>query len=45
MLARSMVFGVTLLLGALALEVMFGVNLGIANWVHRVLDPGGLVHL
>lgn len=45
MLARSMILGVTLLLGALALEVMFGINLGISSWVQRLLDPDALVQL
>lgn len=34
MLTKTLVLVITLTLGALALEVVFGVHLGIRAWVH-----------
>ena len=40
MLARILALMMTAAIGALALEVVFGVHLGISGWVHRVFDAG-----
>jgi hypothetical protein len=47
MLTKVMAILMILAVGALVLEVVFGVHLGIAAWVHRVLDTGqaGFVRL
>lgn len=42
MLAKVVALAMTLLIAALALEMVFGVHLGIERWMHRVLDPAGL---
>jgi hypothetical protein len=37
MLAKVFALAMTVMIGALALEVVFGVHLGISRWVHGVL--------
>lgn len=39
MIAKTFVLLATVVVAALALELVFGVHLGIAYWVHRVLGP------
>lgn len=40
MLTKAFAVAMTLMMGALALEVVFGVHLGISSWVHGVLGNG-----
>lgn len=39
MIAKTFALLTTAVVAALALELVFGVHLGIAHWVHRVLGP------
>ncbi len=39
MFAKTFVLLATVVVAALTLELVFGVHLGIAHWVHRVLGP------
>lgn len=40
MLTKVFALAMTMMFGALALEVVFGVHLGISGWVHGVLGAG-----
>ena len=40
MLTKVFALAMTMMIGALALEVVFGVHLGISRWVHGVLGVG-----
>ena len=40
MLTRILVLVMSVTIGALALEMVFGVHLGISGWMHRVFDAG-----
>jgi len=40
MLSKTFALVMTLMMGALALELVFGVHLGIQSWVHGILGGG-----
>lgn len=40
MVGKTLAFMMVAAVGALALEVVFGIRLGIADWIHHTFDPG-----
>lgn len=42
MVGKTLAFMMVAAVGALALEVVFGVHLGIADWMHQAFDPGDM---